>query len=162
MLIIQGKKTQCALHRGEGTKGLEIWSVSIEPRENLSLFPREVTVQSLQPNCVAQDSQVWHLGHLHVQTRQHDIDHLASAPGRTGRDGVSSRPVVKFLTIIPFHIIMCKLFTSLRRSQRKGGLRQSGLPAFASEPCCSVKMASTLQRSFFRKDSNEQHGLAHH
>ena len=113
-------------------------------------------MQSSQLDCVAQDSQVWHLGRLHVEARQHDIDHLALAPGRTGRDGAPSRLVVKFFDNHPFPYYNVQAFYKPSRQQRKGGLRQSGLPAFAPEPCCSVKMASTLQRSFFRKDSNER------
>jgi hypothetical protein len=50
MLIIQGEKTKCALHRGGGTKELETWLVSSE-------LSKKVVAQSSQPNCVAQDSQ---------------------------------------------------------------------------------------------------------
>jgi len=103
MLIVQGEKTQCALHRGEGTKGLETWLVPSKLRKSLSLFPQEVVVQSSQLNCVAQDSQVWHLGHLRVQARQHGIDHLALAPGRIGPEhGTPSKQVVKFFDNHPF------------------------------------------------------------
>jgi len=151
MLIVQGEKTQCALRRGEGTKELETWLVSAE-------LSKKMVVQSSQPNCVAQDSQVWHLGRLRVQARQRTAlaiwPRFLAALGRD-REHLPGR-LSSFLTTIPFHIIIYKLFTSLSRRQRKEGLRQSGLLAFAPEPCCSVKMASTLQRSFFRRDSNER------
>jgi hypothetical protein len=96
MLIIQGEKTKCALLCGGGTKELKTWSVSSE-------LSKKVVAQSSQPNCVAQDSQVWHLGRLRVQARQHGIDHLASAPGRTRPEqGVPSRLVVRFFDNYPF------------------------------------------------------------
>ena len=156
MLIIQGDKTQCTLYHGEGTEGLETRSVSSKLRKSLSLFSRKVVMQSSQPNCVAQDSQVWHLGRLHFEARQH-IDHLALAPGRTWPEQEApSRLAVKFFDNHSFPYYNVQAFHKPSRRQRKGGLRQSGLPAFAPEPCCSVKMASTLQRSFFRKDSNER------
>ena len=148
MLIVQGEKTKCALHRGEGIKGLVAWSVSSEPRKSLSLFSRKVIMQSSQPNCIAQDSHVWHLGHLHVQAAC-GIDHLFGSRAVLGRHTRHLDRLSSFLTTIPFHTIMYKLFTSLRRSQRKGGLRQSGLLAFAPGPFCSIQYGLYSAKVFF-------------
>jgi predicted amidohydrolase YtcJ len=63
--------------------------------------------------------------------------------------------VVKFLTTSPVHIIMYKSFTSLRRRQRKGGLRQSSLPAFALEPSGSVQDGLYFAKVFFWKGLGE-------
>ncbi len=75
MLIVQGEKAKCALHRGEGTKGLETWPVSLELRKAIPI-PQESGCVELSTDCVAQGSQAWHLGRLRVQVKQHSIDHL--------------------------------------------------------------------------------------